>query len=98
HCLASVVSGRPFSPNSALSASKELRCFPDQDQADRAPAASDWSVVGPRDRVRSRRVKELFAGNGLHTANDYYHAAMILQHGEAPEDFLLAHEFCVVAM
>ena len=70
----------------------------DQDQADRAPAAIDWSVVGPRDRVRSRRVKELFAGNGLHTANDYYHAAMILQHGEAPEDFLLAHEFCVVAM
>jgi hypothetical protein len=43
-------------------------------------------------------VKELLAADGLHTANDYYRAALILQHGEAPEDFLLAHEFCVVAM
>jgi hypothetical protein len=43
-------------------------------------------------------VKDLYARDGLHTANDYYHAAMILQHGEARDDFLLAHEFCVVAI
>lgn len=36
------------------------------------------------DRARLSGVKELFA-------------AVILQHGEAPEDFLLAHEFRVVA-
>src|SRR5207247_4962447 len=98
HCLATVLPGQASSPNGALRDSEELRRLRDQDQADRAPAAIDWSVVGPRDRVRSRRVKELFAGNGLHTANDYYHAAMILQPGEAPEDFLLAAEFSDVAM
>ena len=55
-------------------------------------------MVGPRDRARLKRVKEIFAANGVRTANDYYHSAMILQHGDDPEDFLLAHEFCVVAI
>ena len=98
HDPARVLAGQAASPDPALRDSEELRRLRDQDQADRAPAAIDWSVVGPRDRVRLMRVKELFAANRLHTANDFYHAAMVLQHGEAPEDFLLAHEFCVVAM
>ena len=58
----------------------------------RAEAKIRATVVAPRDRARQSRVKVLFAANGLTTANDYYHAAMILQHGDAPEDFLLAHE------
>ena len=45
----------------------------------------------PRDRARQARVKELYATNQLKTGIDYYHAAMVLQHGEVPEDFLLAH-------
>jgi hypothetical protein len=72
-----------------------------EDQADRAPASAkdiDWSVVGPRDKARLSRVKELYLQNNLHTGADYYRAAMILQHGDTPEDFLLAHEFCVVAI
>jgi hypothetical protein len=77
---------------------KELKRLHDEDQADRAPETIDWSVVAPRDQERLKRVKELFASNGLHTATDYYHAALILQHGQIPEDFLLAHEFCVVAI
>ena len=67
HCPATVLPGQASSPSGALSDSEELRRLRDQDQADRAPAAIDRSVVGPRDRVRSRRVKELFAGNGRHT-------------------------------
>jgi len=86
------------SASPALSDSEELRRLHDEDQADRAAEAIDWSVVGPRDHARLKRVKELFESDGLHTANDYYRSAMILQHGEAPEDFLLAHEFCVVAI
>ncbi len=80
---------------------QELRRLHDEDQADRSPRDSnpiDWAVVWPRDRARLSRVKTLFSEDGLRTANDYYHAAMILQHGDAPEDFLLAHEFCVVAI
>jgi len=34
----------------------------------------------------------------LQTGADCYHAAMILQHGDIAEDYLLAHELCVVAI
>jgi hypothetical protein len=70
-----------------------------EDQTDRAPEENiDWKVVGPRDIARQARVKELCRGGMLNTGADYYHAAMVLQHGEAPEDYLLAHELCVVAL
>ncbi|HEX5084389.1 MAG TPA: hypothetical protein VFY40_20285 [Blastocatellia bacterium] len=36
--------------------------------------------------------------NKLQTGNDYFRAALILQHSLAPEDYLLAHELCVVAL
>ena len=79
----------------------ELARLHNEDQADRTPAdgkAIDWSKVGPRDKARLDRTIELYKQNQLNTANDYYHAALILQHGRVPEDFLLAHEFCVVAI
>jgi len=69
-----------------------------EDQADRESKAIDWAVVRPRDRARLARVKALHAGGLIRTAEDYYHAALVLQHGEVPEDSLLAHEFCVAAM
>lgn len=85
----------------ALKDNEELKRLYEGDQSDRTPPqgkAIDWTIVGPRDKARLARVTELYAQNRLQTANDYYHAAMILQHGDAPEDFLLAHEFCIVAI
>ena len=41
---------------------------------------------------------ELYTGGSLHTGRDYVHAAMILQHGDRPEDFLLCHELCIAAL
>ncbi len=85
----------------SLQENEELRRMHDEDQADRSaadPKVVDWAVVGTRDRTRRSRVMTLFAEGRLTTANDYYHAAMILQHGDIPEDFLLAHEFAVVAI
>ena len=79
----------------------ELERLHREDQSDRTPPdgkAIDWSKVGPRDQARLERTKELYRENQLKTGNDYYHAALILQHGRVPEDFLLAHEFCIVAI
>ena|SRR5687767_1960377 len=84
-----------------LKDNEELARMHREDQADRTPAEGkpiDWATVGPRDKARLARVKELYTQNRLQTGADYYHAAMILQHGEVPEDYLLAHEFCVVAI
>jgi hypothetical protein len=72
-----------------------------EDQGDRQPPGDkpiDWSIIGPRDRRREARVKELYEAGSLRTGKDYYRAAMVLQHASRPEDFLLAHEFCVVAL
>ena len=74
------------------------------DQADRTPPAGkmmpnvDWDVVTRRDRAREKRVKELIGADALTTGADYYHAAMVLQHAPAPDDYLLAHDLCVVAI
>lgn len=86
---------------SATKDNPELARMMDEDQADRTPddaKSIDWKIVGPRDAARLKRVKELYAQNKLQTGADYYHAAMILQHGDVAEDYLLAHEFCVVAI
>jgi hypothetical protein len=80
---------------------EELGRLYQEDQADRNPPNAkdiDWAVVGPRDKARLSRVKAFYTQNSLHTGLDYYNAALILQHGQAPEDFLLAHEFCIVAI
>jgi hypothetical protein len=88
------------SAQSAVKDNEELTRMYQEDRSDRAlPAKSiDWSVVGPRDKARLARVKELYIQNKLQTGGDYYHAGMILQHGDVPEDYLLAHELCVVAI
>lgn len=72
-----------------------------EDQSDREPKdgkSIDWTVVRPRDKARQTRVMELYTAGELLTGRDYYHAGMILQHGNRPEDYLLCHELCVAAV
>lgn len=81
--------------------SEELARLFAEDQADRTPAPHqeiDRGVVIPRDAARLARVKELYQSQALHTGKDFYFAAMILQHAHDPDDYLLAHEFCVIAV
>ena len=84
---------RPVWPSNA-----EMTTIFDADQADRrAGAAIDWSVVGPRDRARRARTQALLDADALHTGDDFYHAAFVFQHGEAANDFLVAHTLAVIA-
>ena len=87
--------------NKSVPDNTELKRLHDEDQADRTPPKGkeiDWAVIGPRDQARLARVKGFLTQGLLHTANDYYRAALILQHSQEPEDFLLSHEFCVIAI
>jgi hypothetical protein len=80
---------------------EELARLYGEDQADRMPEGGkpiDWAVVGPRDRQREARVKALYQAGAIRTGKDYHRAAMVLQHATEREDYLLAHEFCVVAL
>jgi hypothetical protein len=76
----------------------DLRTMYEQDQADRSGGIghTDWAAIEPRDRTRRERARALVGDGLVTTANDYYRAAMILQHGNQPEDFILAHDLAVV--
>lgn len=78
----------------------ELRKIYEEDQNDRkaAPDAIDWSVVKPRDIARFQRVRELEASAQLRTADDYYHAAMIMQHGEDESSYAEANRLAARAV
>src|SRR6266404_6294718 len=65
-------------PASGDKDNEELKRLYAEDQGDRTPKAGkeiDWSVVGPRDKQREARVKEVYEKGELHTGPDYYHVA-----------------------
>lgn len=86
---------------SPASNAAELKQMFDEDQADRTPGAGkniDWEAVSKQDEAREGRVKELLRSGSLQSGVDYYHAAMILQHAPEANDYLLAHDLCVIAI
>jgi hypothetical protein len=85
----------------ATSATAELQRLFDEDQAERTPVPGkviDWGDLLLKDEARQKRVKELIASGRLSSGADYYHAAMVMQHATEPDDHLLAHDLCVIAI
>lgn len=81
----------------------ELKQLCDQDQQDR----TNWEELRndglldkmvDRDRERRQRVKKMIESDLIIDADDYYHAALVFQHGEEPEDYLLANELAKKSM
>jgi hypothetical protein len=75
-------------------ANRELRRIHEDDQADRRPGPNgiNWAEVTPRDEARRRRVREILEAGGAKVSADYYHAAMVYQHGGEVADFRRSHE------
>jgi hypothetical protein len=79
----------------------ELLQLHDEDQADRAAGSYeqiDWSKVAPRDRARRQRVDAIVAAGGAKVADDFFHAAMVYQHGDRPEEIQRAHDLALQAV
>lgn len=78
----------------------ELAALFEADQAPRTnpDATVNWSVINEQDRARRARTRELLDGGQINSADDYWRAAFIFQHGDRPEDYLLAHSLAVVAV
>lgn len=49
------------------------------------------------DAARRARTRVLLDTGNLTTPEDYYAAAFVFQHGDQPEDYLLAHSLAIVA-
>jgi len=83
----------------ALAQNPELAAIYQADQAARSnPAGIDWAIVQPEDRKRRKRVHELLSAGEVRGAADYYHAAMVFQHGENVDEIRLAHALSTIAM
>ena len=67
----------------------ELKEMHDADQADRRPPI-DWDAVSDRDLARRERAREILDAGGATVADDWFHAALIFQHGWEEADYEVA--------
>jgi hypothetical protein len=98
--LAVVLAASVRGQNPPSTDNAELARMFQEDQDDRKPGLHgiDWAVVKPRDDARLARTRELYASGALRTGADWWHAALILQHGSEADDYLLAHEMSMAAV
>ena len=68
------------------------------DQKAREGDHIDWPKLAKEDDQRRKDVRLLLAAGEVRTGNDYYHAAMIFQHGQNPDEYLLAHVLAMDAV
>lgn len=85
-------------PDTDVSDDPAVKALFDADQADR----DDMLTVGPqvavKDAARRAELTQLMQAGVLKSGRDYYRAAFIYQHGDQPDDYLLAHVLAVTAM
>lgn len=72
----------------------ELRHLFEADQAARKSIRLN-SDLPQEDAARRQRVKELITAGALVDPEDYYHAAMVFQHGESVDDYWQARELAL---
>ena len=88
------VKEQTFSPNA------EMRTIFDDDQRARQGNLTDaqWAVVSKEDATRRARTRSLLDREQLHTSDDFREAAFVFQHGDNPDDYLLAHTLAMIAV
>ena len=77
-------------PTTKAADNAELKALFDADQGDRQGAMGH--DVAEQDRQRRGRVREIIDAGDMRTAADHFHAAMVFQHSDSPDDYKLAHD------
>ncbi|HEY0107568.1 MAG TPA: hypothetical protein VGB91_15915 [Rhizomicrobium sp.] len=90
--------GRAYTVDDGDTPSAEMKAIYDADQGDRGSDKADWAVVAKSDAARRLRTRRLLAQGALRTGKDYEEASFVFQHGDAPDDYLLAHTLAVIAV
>lgn len=68
----------------------ELQTMYKADQAERQVTNIDWAKMRINDSVRKKRTYEMISNGEIKTGRDYYHSAMIFQHGKDSVDSEMA--------
>ena len=72
--------------------SRRLRSPPTGTQTSSTPPTTKYR------RTRDEAAMQLLNAGSLHTGEDFTLAAFLFQHGETPDDYLLAHTLAMVAL
>jgi len=82
-------------PVSRMEREAALKAMFDADQSERSGPIEqvDMDALKEKDRVRRDSLRALVADGVLASAKSYYHAAMIMQHGEDSMDYRQANEW-----
>ena len=85
--------------NAAAADNTRLRDLFLADQAARQaePDAGDVLTATPRDLERQKEALEQIAAGKLTTSSDYFHAAVVFQHGATTENIALAYSLATIA-
>jgi len=98
--VAALSMGNPVVPQEATAGTGEkgnapdnerLRLLYEADQGARTGGKIDWAIVSREDKERRAEVLAIMSGNGLRTSADYFHAAMVFQHGETADEIRTAY-------
>ena len=86
-------------PDGGRAANKELERLFKEDQSDSRPVGSPEQAAQTNARAseRRRQAASILAAGGAKTAADYYNAALLYQHSDAPDDLLMAHVLSTIA-
>lgn len=84
-------------PCFAYGSNLELREMSNADQSARKASEVDWSVLANEDAQRRMRVREMLVAGSVMSAEDFYNAALIMQHGDNPQDFKLAFSLASIS-
>jgi len=74
------------------------RLFQEDQDARSSGFDGDWDKISVDDAARRKEAATLIANGDIVTADDYYHAAYIFQHGDTPEDYLKAHALATASV
>ena len=88
------------SPAGGPASNAKLTQLFEADQAARSggPGHVDWNIVAEQDRERREATRDLLDAGAVKTADDFWRAAFIFQHGDTADDYLLAHALAVTAV
>lgn len=88
-----------LSSSPAWAVNMELSRLVSEDQADRRsmPSRDEWPAIAARDHQRRQAVLEMLRDGRLTEAVDFENAALVFQHGVAPQEIQLAHALATIA-
>jgi hypothetical protein len=93
---------RSYSPEDGMPSNAEMQRVFDADQKERQDftrlSRDQQAALAVKDTERRRRTLQLLADGQLHTGEDFKQASFVFQHGDTPDDYLLAHTLAMVAV